>query len=227
LSEEGYGLMAAEALMKAASSDSDKLAEHLICLYGAPQNVIPTELKDFKKEASAPVRTLEVHFGFTKEASQSPKQYFKDGFFFFDNRYKEDCCKVTKNPVHSSINSVTDAGVYDLVREDGTLQKNVFCAHVMAACGQPASKARHYIERPDSDQDYIIAVDKQGYTSVYKSVLGVNKVNSAIEDLVETDMELPGNVTIEKGNVYVAYIKGNDSATAPFYVIDKNSADGV
>lgn len=227
LSEEGYGLMAAEALMKAASSNSDKLAEHLTCLYGAPQNVVPSELKDFKKEAAAPVRTLEVHFGFTKEASQAPKQYFKDGFFFFDKRYKEDCCKVTKNPVHSAIHSVTDAGVYDLVKEDGTLQKNVFCAHVAATCGQPATKSRYYIERPDSDQDYIIAIDKQGYTSVYKSVLGVNKVNSAIEDLVETDMTLPGNTSIEKGNVYVAYIKGNDSSTAPFYVIDKHSADGV
>lgn len=227
LSEEGYGLMAADALMKAASTNSYRLAEHLAALYGSAENVIPKVLKDFRKKASAPVRKLEVHFGFTKEASNYPNQYFKDGFFMFDNRYKEDCTKVTKNPVHSQINSVTDAGLYDLVREDGTLQKDVFCAHIKAECGCKATKDNWYKNDPQADLDYILAIDKQGYTSVYKNVLGINKLNSSIEKVVETDKELPGIKNIEKGNVYVAYIKGNDSITAPFYVISKYTSDGV
>jgi hypothetical protein len=65
--------MAAEALVKASSADSTRLAEHLANLYGDPKNVIPSELKDFKKEASAPARNLEVHFGFTKEAAENSK----------------------------------------------------------------------------------------------------------------------------------------------------------
>lgn len=226
LSEEGYGLMAAEALVKASSADSPRLAEHLANLYGDPKNVIPAELKDFEKEASAPARNLEVHFGFTKEAAENSKQYFKDGFFFFDKRYSEDCTTVTKDPVHSSITSVTDAGLYDLVKEDGTMEKDVFCAHVVPTCGNYATKNR-WFDDPKEITDYIIAVDKQGHTSVYKNVLGVNKLNATIEKFVETDKELPGVTELQKGGVYIAYVKGNDSATAPFYVIDKHTADGV
>lgn len=226
LSEEGYGLMAAEALVKASSADSPRLAEHLANLYGDPRNVIPSELKDFKKEASAPVRKLEVHFGFTKEAAENSKQYFKDGFFFFDQRYSDDCTKVTKDPVHSNITSVTDAGLYDLVREDGTMQKDVFCAHVVPTCGTLATKNK-WLQDPKAITDYIIAVDKQGYTSVYKNVLGINKLNATIEKFVETDKELPGVTELQRGGVYIAYVKGNDSATAPFYVIDKRTSDGV
>ena len=226
LSEEGYGLMAAEALVKASSADSPRLAEHLANLYGDPKNVIPSELKDFKKEASAPARNLEVHFGFTKEAAENSKQYFKDGFFFFDKRYSEDCTTVTKDPVHSSITSVTDAGLYDLVKEDGTMEQDVFCAHVVPTCGNYATKNR-WFDDPKAITDYIIAVDKQGHTSVYKNVLGVNKLNATIEKFVETDQELPGVTELQKGGVYIAYVKGNDSATAPFYVIDKHTADGV
>lgn len=66
LSEEGYGLMAVQAIEKAAALDeSGRLAEHLVSLYGSPSNLIPDNISDFKKEASE-VRNLEVHFEFTK-----------------------------------------------------------------------------------------------------------------------------------------------------------------
>lgn len=228
LSEEGYGMLTLNAIEKAASSDnSGKLLEHLFALYGEPSNLLDgVTIKDFAKEASEP-RTLEAHFEFTKEAAENPVQYFKDGFFMFDKRYKDDCCRVTKNPVHSSITSVVDAGIYDLVKEDGTLEKDIFCAHIIPACGSVANKGNWYTPSPLSKLDYILAVDKSGKTSVYNNVLGINKLNSTIETIVNTDKQLPGQANIEKGGVYVAYIPGKDSSTAPFYVIDKYTTDGV
>lgn len=225
LSEQGYGLMAMDAIVKAASEDAtgNRLVEHIATLYGAPENLINVNTKDFEKKATE-VRTLEAHFSFTKQAAEYPKQYFKDGFFMFDKRYASDCCKVTKNPIHNDLISVADAGTYDLVKEDGSLAKDIFCATVLLASECCANKrAEQYYNRPNSKDRLILAIDKEGNTSVYTKVLGIPKLLTTLDSM----KDLPGSQEVSEGGVYVAYTKGSDSVSAPFYVYKVNSADGV
>lgn len=223
LSEEGYGLMAVQAIEKAAALDeSGRLAEHLVSLYGSPSNLIPDNISDFKKEASE-VRNLEVHFEFTKQAAQNANQYFKDGFFMFDQRYKHECTKVTKNPLHSSLTSVVDCGTYDVLKQDGQLIKDVFCANIYDA-SKCCSKRYSDICYPSQLSGMLIAIDSNGDIAIQNKILGVPKLNYVLDAGKD---KLPGTDDIQQGNVYVAHVDGADSVTSPFYVSKVSSKDGV
>lgn len=227
LSEPGYGLAAAESIVKLAGDSSGvKTLEHIAELYGDASQLIPDMLQDFEKKASDP-HNLEVHFELTKEAAKYPKQYFKDGFFLFDNRYKKDCCEVIKEPARSVLTSVTDMGVYDLLKEDGNFEDDVFCAHILSyqdCCSSQHKKALHWFDSPKSNTNRIIAINKDGKASIYEKVLGIQTSNANINN---DENKLPGTDSISEGKVYVAYYPGVDSVSAPFLVKNIKSVDDV
>lgn len=225
LSEKGYGKVAADAIIKAASEEgSEKLLEHIVSLYETADNFIPDNVCDFDKQAAVQEQKLEAHFALTNEAAQKPQQYFKDGFFMWDSRHKDKCNKVIKHPVSNKLSTITDAGQYDLLKEDGSLITDCFCGLVLPTveCCRKPGKEDCLIYR-DTDT-YVAAVDKDGNFGVYKKLMGINHNTTSTSKL----SELPGvKEGLQKGGVYVTYVRNSSSMSAPFYVYNTKEVDGV
>lgn len=229
MSEPGYGNAAVDAIIKAAEMEgSEKLLEHISALYGTPANMIPDQLTDFEKKATAEPRNLELHFEFTKEAAEYPKQYFKDGFFMFDNRYKEKCCEVTKETLTSVLTSISDTGIYDVLKDDGKFVDGCFCAHITEQGSWPFKKDHtvlpsiDYFESPKTKLSNTIIIDKNGAITITDKAMGI------IQTSVEKDTESsPGVAKLSEGEVYVAHSNNASSVIRPFYVNKVKSVDGV
>ena len=227
LSEKGYGKIAAEAIIKAASEEgSQKLLEHIITLYDSADNFIPDNISDFDKQAAVQEQRLEVHFDLSNEAAQKPQQYFKDGFFMWDSRHKDKCNKVIKHPVSNNLTSITEAGQYDLLKQDGSLIADCFCGNILPTvdCCRKKDKDDWYYQRYAVDKQLVAAVDKDGNFGVYDKLMGVNHNTTSTSEL----NELPGvKEGLQKGGVYVAYVRHSSTMSAPFYVCNSKEVDGV
>lgn len=228
LQEKGYGKIAVESIVKAASEEgSEKLLEHIINLYDSADNFIPDNICDFDKKASTDetIGKLEVHFDLTKEAAEYPKQYYKDGFFMFDRRYKEKCNKVIKQSLTESITSVTDAGTYDVLKENGELLKDCFCALILPSYNCCCAAADRKLLSEVTYRDKVtpqVAVIKDGKIAIQDKVVGITHSTTS------TDMEsLPGEDAPSVGGVYTAYTKYSSTMSAPFYVKSIKEVDGV
>lgn len=227
LQEQDYGKVAADLIVKAASSeDSDDFVEHLARLYGDAGNLIPdtfTVTEEQVKEA----HTLELVYGFDKYAAvddKSAKQYWKDGFYLYDNRYLKDTCKVYINETLDDIQCVNDAGKYNILKEDGNFINDCVCVRVFKeekdtwACPRPTLIGGNV----SADKDNYILIIKDGNVLLTDKALGVPQQTDTTDSLANV-----GTENVSEDELYVAKAAGNDSVSQPFFVVNKKVVDGV
>lgn len=206
LTEPGIGKSAAD-MLEAATDNSPKFTSMLASLYPDPASLMPSAFTEVEKKASDN-HHLEIIYGLTKEAAEGDtKQYFKDGFYLWDNRYLKDTCKVELDDKSDDIESVASAGTYSLLKSDGTLEEG---------CTVLPYKPANYDGQESPYTHFLIVKDG-----------GVENYDKAKLLGILTGNYIDGTRNLEKGGVYIPYVKGNDIAGTPFYVHDVRKVDGV
>lgn len=232
LNEPNVGKQTAELIYKAAALEgSENLIRHLADLYGSPENLIPSEFQETVKEASD--HSLGLVYGLTKESAAKPEQYFKDGFFMYDNRYKTDTCKVYIDNEKSLLTNVADAGVYDLLTTDGKFINDCICLNVNldekdidCIGGCCCSDVPCGLNSATDPQVKIIIKDGKFNIVRNAKLLGIQKTNQ--EQIADEDNKNVATLdTVEPDNLYVAVSDNMSSASYPFYVKSKKTTDGV
>lgn len=208
LEEPGIGKQAADLLV-AATEDSPKFVAALAEQYPDPANLMPASFEE--KQAAVKDDNLEIIYGFTKEAAANADQYFKDGFFLFDNRYLKDTCKVYLCDTTDEMENVCDLGVYDILRKDGGFENGCTVLPVVVK-----NCPWHDPQGPEATSLIIVKDGKLYMHEKEVPMLGIRRANS-----------VDGGSSITKGNMYIPYIKGQQSACEPIYVFDTRSVDGV
>lgn len=208
LEEPGIGKQAADLLV-AATEDSPKFVAALAEQYPDPASLMPASFEE--KQAAVKDNHLEIIYGFTKEAAEHADQYFKDGFFLFDNRYLKDTCKVYLDDVTEEMENVCDLGVYDILRKDGGFENGCTVLPVVVK-----NCPWHDPQGPEATSLIIVKDGKLYMHEKEVPMLGVRRAN-----------RVDGDSSITKGNMYIPYIKGQQSACEPIYVFDTRSVDGV
>lgn len=228
LEEPDYGKMAAEAIEKTASMEgSDQFVLRLAERYGTPDNFMPkaftyTEQEPQEKEA----HVLRIVEEFDKAAAENANQYWKDGFYLYDNRYLKDTCKVyVKDETDADLKPVTEQGTYNVLKEDGTLERDCFCVLVAEpditymckciGCDSDNSKS------PFPSKTLVISDGKITYAD---KVLASKKSGDNVTEPVKPGVG-PDGVT--EGNLYVAYIPGQDTVCGFYHFAKVKTTDGV
>lgn len=212
LNEPDFGKPAAEALVKAAADP--EFAEALAECYPTPQHLFPTEYTTTKsastKEAGALVIKLEV-----PEDNNIKKEYFRDGFYILDSRPMDTLSAVVeKSP--SDITSVSEAGMYSLLKDDGKFESDVF----VAPFGDPSMGADTLtlkVERyNDCPSKYVIV--KNGKMSLRDgNLMGVQ---------TQSACSYPGlQERVSKHKTYVMFVK--NVAYGMISIHNVTDADGV
>lgn len=219
LQEHDTGLKAAELIEKAASMEnSDEFVLRLAQCYGDPSNFMPDKFTYTEKQAAAQeeARRLELVYEFDKSAAAKADQYFKDGFYLFDNRYLEDTCKCyVQDDALDGLESVTDAGKYDILGEDGNLITDCVCFHY----SDDNTKRTNYSTKQHKRENLLVI--KDGKFKLIESALGVKRTEGA------KCRDLGGDTTVNEGSLYVAYVECADSIAGIYHIIDKKSVDGI
>lgn len=212
LGEPDVGAPAAELIEKASSTEgSFEFVRLLSKTYPTAADVLPESFLRTEKKA-ADSHNLEIVYDFCKKAADAggAKQYWRDGFFLFDNRYLKDTCKAYVVDNEDDITTVGEAGVYSIMRRDGTLEKGVTCLPfrytTAPLCPRPigCDQSEREIQGPDV---YLFVKDGKIAASKEKLVLGIREGG-----------KVEGSRTLERGKVYVPYVEGAESAGNPFYV---------
>lgn len=233
LLEPDYGKPAAEAIVKAASSDYE-FAEMLATIYGKDNGYIPDHFNVTEKSASADtigevgiVNDISV---FAKadevlgEHMDVPGEFFKDGFFMYDTRMP-DSKSVTYKTEESNITTPETAGVYSLVKDNGEWEDNVL---VLPYQGDNLLAQWRPAWEDDEEPTYTSEKSTQGKPGkkiVYKDgkvLCGRYFLGMRTGDVEDADGILS---TMAPGNVYFMILDGK--ASGPYVIGDKSEADGV
>ena len=228
LAEPDTGMQAAELLQKVASmDDSDEFVLRLADLYGDPKNLIPEKF-EYTPQESKEWHGLKMVREFNKEAAANANQYWKDGFFLYDNRYLEDTCKIYMQDENADgLELVTDKGKYNIIKSDGSMLNDCFCIKY-----NYDNLNRNIL----GDLDHLVCTAVCGrdmHTNNTERILIINDgaitcVESAI-GMKSADQDNPGEGIsgVSPGNAYAVYVPGGDSLACVVYVIDKKTVDGV
>lgn len=216
LCEPDVGEPAARLIEKVASMDnSDEFVLRLAQSYGSPENFLPEKFTYTEKEAAADPGRLELVYEFDKQAAANADQYWKDGFYLFDNRYLKDTCKVyIQDADNDSLDSVTEAGVYDILKDDGEFERGCMCLHLNNREYKVLTPP--YLKHNDKN---LIVIIKDGKLTSVTSALGIRR-----NDL---DRNIVGDTTVNEGNAYIAYIPGHDTLIGAYHIVNKKTVDGV
>lgn len=126
LLEPDHGKLAAESIVKAASADPE-FAEALAECYNSPEDLFPEAYTTVEKKAAATGVLVIKYDSDGLEDNSIREEYFRDGFYILDSRPKGALSVVTENSP-SSITTVTEPGVYSILKKDGTFEDDVFVA---------------------------------------------------------------------------------------------------
>lgn len=126
LNEPDYGKVAAEAIIKAASTDAN-FAEALAECYETPEALFPESYSTLEKKAADEGVLVIKYSPDELEDNSIKEEYFRDGFYILDSRPKGALSVVTEN-TPASITAVTEAGIYSILKVDGTFEDDVFVA---------------------------------------------------------------------------------------------------
>lgn len=234
LLEPDYGRPAAEAIVKAASTDYE-FAEMLATIYGKDNLYIPDHFNYTIKEASADqvgevgiVNDVSVFTAADKALGEHidiPQEFFKDGFFMYDTRLPESKSVVYKNE-ESQVTVPETGGLYSLVKDNGEWEDNVLVlpyqdVGVMSQWSPEweedgGSFIAHREDNPGSKPGKKIAY-KDGKILCGKDFLGMRT-----GDIEDADGLLS---TMAEGNVYFIIIDGK--ASGPYVIGESSEADGV
>ena len=126
LNEPDFGKVAAEAIVKAASTDAT-FAEALAECYHSPEELFPESYSTLEKKAADEGVLVIKYTPDELEDNSIKEEYFRDGFYILDSRPKGALSVVTEN-TPSDITAVTEPGVYCLLKKDGTFEDDVLVA---------------------------------------------------------------------------------------------------
>lgn len=221
LREPGFGKVAAETIVKAASDYV--FADALAGLYPEPAKLFPESFTEIEKSASNE-GTLDIHYAtdeLEKSASVS-KKYFADGFYIKDTRPEETLSVVyEESPGNLSVPS--DPGVYSILGQGGEFVDNVFVAPVSDThIGDARAKLRDSAviccaADWDRDAPKAVAIKDGKIFPVTVNVYGVQTGGTKDSGILKD--------SISRHNVYYVYLA--DKLLGPIAVHDINTADGV
>lgn len=131
LKEADYGRPAAEAIVKAANAY--EFAEALADCYPTPDELFPKAYSTTKKASAPGGLTIQYSVDVLPAGDNIKKEYFRDGFYILDSRPKETMSVVTEESP-CGITSVVEAGVYNILKEDGTFENDVLVSPYADPC---------------------------------------------------------------------------------------------
>lgn len=221
LREPGFGKVAAETIVKAASDYN--FANALAGLYPDPTKLFPESYTDFEKKASG-AGTLEIHYAMDEleKSASVGKKYFADGFYIKDTRPEETMSVVyEESPGNLSVPS--DPGMYSILGQGGEFVDNVFVAPMgNTRIGDARVKLQGWeadlpIADWDRDAPKAVAI-KDGKifpvtVNVYGAQTGSVKDSGILKD------------SISRHNIYYVYLA--DKLVGPIAVLDIKTVDGV
>lgn len=226
LQEPDYGMPATEAVIKAASANYN-FAEMLAEIYKDPKNFIPERYNTTEKQAAAVsqvgfVNDLGV---FSDGRTSAPPQFYEDGFFMYDTRQDSEKSLIVRE-APNEVTTVSEPGVYSIVKNDGTFEHNVLAVIYMSTL--PSHERRdeymdshpYYIETGDaSDVKATVVLIKDGKLMTAKSdnIIGVRTGDWKDYDAIRQD--------VDKGVCYIPVHDGN--AYGPMIVDAIDTVDGV
>jgi len=188
LNEPDFGKVAAEAIVKAASTDAT-FAEALAECYHSPEELFPESYSTLEKKAADEGVLVIKYTPDDLEDNSIKEEYFRDGFYILDSRPKGALSVVTEN-TPSDITAVTEPGVYCLLKKDGTFEDDV----LVAPEGDPKPDT-HHVAHTEQPNYYAI---KDGKVAMGRGLMGV-KIHKACDYKGFKD-------TIQEKKFYMVYL---------------------
>jgi hypothetical protein len=188
LNEPDFGKAAAEAIVKAASTDAT-FAEALAECYHSPEELFPESYSTLEKKAADEGVLVIKYTPDELEDNSIKEEYFRDGFYILDSRPKGALSVVTEN-TPSDITAVTEPGVYCLLKKDGTFEDDV----LVAPEGNPKPDTRH-VDHTEQPNYYAI---KDGKAAMGRGLMGV-KIHKSCDYKGFKD-------TIQEKKCYMVYL---------------------